>query len=122
MPVSQASQVIERTKERAHVLQEELLHWAAEVGRAEEAGAANETQVQAIQSAAELARHEADGLRAVLAANVEMTDEEAEAMVKLDRELTDIASEYAQLRGRAARLYRPKELAEPPLPTSFNPR
>lgn len=113
---------IARTKERAGILDEELLYWATEIGRAEEAGVATEMQVQAIQSAIVLAASEIAGLRKMLDQDVDMTDTDADAIVELNRHLTTISDEYEALNQRSAKLFQPKILAEPPLPTSFEAR
>lgn len=74
------------------------------------------------RSAAELARKEAENLRAVLQTDIEVADAEAEAIVKLNGELGEVALEYTSLQVRAAKLFKSEKLADPPLPTSYEPR
>lgn len=122
MPAPLTSDIIDRSRARLNILQEELLYWVTEIGRAEEGGVATETQVQAIQSAAQLARREVANLRAVLQTDIEVADAEAEAIVKLNAELGEVVFEYTSLQDRAAKLFKSEDLTDPPLPTRYEPR
>ena len=113
---------ITRAKQRAEVLKEELLYWATEIGRAEEAGVATEMQVQAIRSAVVVVASEMNGLRKMLDQDVDLTDEDADAIMDLNRHLMIISDEYEALNRRSAKLFQPGTLTEPPLPTSFEVR
>lgn len=106
MTANAASLVIGHAHHCASTLGEELLFWATEIARAEQAGTATDTQLQALQSALALARSQARALRLLLGRKVELTQAQSDAIVTLDGELTDLAQEYDGLLARARVLWR----------------